>query len=157
MDISSPNYQWHTPCGQLLQVSINETGELVAELVPHSGIARPLSKLAFAHLQQWYHAELRYLELTQTASERFHHLQGNMEQRSAGQREEMRTGLSSFYDEMHRTRINAANMKHIREVTLQRVLLAADKEMMAESQPSGHRYAPVASLGHEKRLTKTAH
>lgn len=154
MSVIIPSYQWYTPCGQLLAVSIGEAGSLHTELHAHSGESKELSGLALAHLQQWYKAELSYVELTQGANDRLQYVQANMESVDAAQREHMRTGLSSYYDEMHRMRMNAANMKQIREVSLQRALVAADKEMMSSSKPAHGHYAPVVALGRERQRSK---
>ena len=154
MNVSEPTYQWYTPCGQLLAARIEENGSLTAELHDHSGEVRNVSPLAMAHLNQWHKAEMAHLELTEGANQRLNYVQSNMETTDEAHREHLRAGLSAYYDEMHRMRMNAANMKQIREVSLQRALVAADKDMMAERKPAHGHYAPVVSLGREVARSK---
>lgn len=148
------DFEWYTPCGQLLAARVSDNGALVAHIFHADGTASDLPELAQAHLAQWFKSHQLHNELLQRVTDRRAFIQSSLARVDDEGKKLMKDGLASYYDELHRTTMNAANMKTIRDVAIQRALVAVDKAMVAQTPAHGH-FAPVVALGRSTQVSKT--
>lgn len=140
----TPAFQWYTPCGQLLVVQ--PAGKVTAHIGLADGSHAEVPELAMAHILQWAKAHLVHEELMARAQQRRDFIQSSMARVDEHGKLLMHEGLASYYEELHRCNMNAANMKTIRDVAIQRALVAIDRAMMGRQPEHGH-FAPVVALG----------
>jgi len=146
------DFQWYTPCGQLVAARVSEDGSLTSHIFHADGTASNLPEIAEAHLLQWFKSQQMHSELTQRAVDRREFIQSSLARVDDEGKKLMKDGLASYYDELHRCTMNAANMKTIRDVAIQRALVAIDKAMMPNAPVHGN-FAPVVALGRTVQAT----
>lgn len=147
--IEQPRY---TPCGQLLSVRVGADKELQVQVLRADGSSWDLPDIARAHIDQWYKSAVMHDELNLRIASCREFIQSSLARVSDDNARMMQDGLASYYDELHRCNMNLSTMKTIRDVAIQRALVAIDKSMVDHHAAAAHGHmAPVVALARSVR------
>jgi hypothetical protein len=119
-------YEWQTPARQSVRVCIVE-GNLHASLSSMHGEVLEVPPMMLSHLQHWWKAETMMHEQLNMANQSREKLLESVVESDPGAPQ----GIGLRFDALRKYNHNVAATTSVRDIALQRALLAADKAMIA--------------------------